>query len=298
MSVCLVIIENHRYEKNIDKLLKIYRDRFSTIRFLVPFYKGKNETVIPVYDSSYFFNGFIAQAGIQLARIECDHYVFIADDLVLNPEINENNIEQYFNLNKGEALLSRPCADLVKSTLPFRSYLNVFDSFRYEDCGVHYECELPSKEDALSKMTKYGLGDMNIQRSIFRNNAWRKENTVYFWRRLKNAIKIIAGRAKLPYPIVVGFSDFYIIPSCNFEEFYSLCGVFAAMNLQVEMATPTATILSCENVIFLENNNDIQHARENIYIQKYMSDYNKLIQDWPADRNYLNPIKLSKWKGI
>ena len=44
----LVIIFNHRYEKNLPKLRKIYGNKFSEIRFLMPFYIGGEKDVISV----------------------------------------------------------------------------------------------------------------------------------------------------------------------------------------------------------------------------------------------------------
>jgi hypothetical protein len=39
-TVALVIIYNHRYDKNIDILESIYANRFSNIFHIVPFYDG------------------------------------------------------------------------------------------------------------------------------------------------------------------------------------------------------------------------------------------------------------------
>ena len=48
-EVCLLIIYNHRYDDNIEKLERIYKNRFSDIYHIVPFYNGTIENVIPVY---------------------------------------------------------------------------------------------------------------------------------------------------------------------------------------------------------------------------------------------------------
>lgn len=90
-KTCLVIIFNHRYDKNISKLRRIYGERFSDIKFLMPFYDGDDADVIPVYESSYQFQGFLVQAYEKLKNISCTHYLFIADDLIINPKFTENN---------------------------------------------------------------------------------------------------------------------------------------------------------------------------------------------------------------
>ena len=88
---CLIIIFNHRFDKNIPVLEKIYSGRFSNIFFLVPFYNGDKENVIPVYESSHFFQSFLAQGYNRFAKDEFTHYIFTGDDCLLNPALNENN---------------------------------------------------------------------------------------------------------------------------------------------------------------------------------------------------------------
>ena len=42
-NVALIIVFNHRYDKNIPLLESIYEGRFSSIYHLVPFYDGDKE---------------------------------------------------------------------------------------------------------------------------------------------------------------------------------------------------------------------------------------------------------------
>ena len=51
---------------------------------IMPFYDGKKESVLPVYESSYQFSGYISQAKIQLdcRGISFEHYFFVADEII------------------------------------------------------------------------------------------------------------------------------------------------------------------------------------------------------------------------
>ncbi len=51
-KLALLVVYNHRYDKNIPVIDKIYQNRFSHVFHLVPFYDGEQENVIPVYDLS------------------------------------------------------------------------------------------------------------------------------------------------------------------------------------------------------------------------------------------------------
>lgn len=83
--VALVLIYNHQYNENIEKLEAIYGPRFDQIYHLVPFYEGDRPNVIPVYEKSHYFQGYIAQAFSSFFSAHYDHYLFVADDLLLNP---------------------------------------------------------------------------------------------------------------------------------------------------------------------------------------------------------------------
>ncbi|HTD94780.1 MAG TPA: hypothetical protein VK644_13240, partial [Chitinophagaceae bacterium] len=92
VNACLVIVFNHRYDKNIPVLERMYSGRFRHIYFLVPFYDGAHPNVIPVYESSNFFQSYFAQGFHRFFREEFTHYIFLGDDCVLNPSITESNV--------------------------------------------------------------------------------------------------------------------------------------------------------------------------------------------------------------
>ena len=55
----------------------------------------EDDEVIPVYETSIHFQGFFAQAYSHLPK-DFDYYIFCADDLILNPQLNEDNIIEKF----------------------------------------------------------------------------------------------------------------------------------------------------------------------------------------------------------
>ncbi len=106
-KVALVIIYNHQYNQNIDILERMYKNRFSNIYHLVPFYKDDKSNVIPVYCSSYCFQGYVAQGFKNYFNEDFDHYFFIGDDLILNPLINESNYREHLKLEKEACFIPR-----------------------------------------------------------------------------------------------------------------------------------------------------------------------------------------------
>lgn len=104
-KVCLLIIYNHRYDANIEKLERIYQSRFSDICHIVPFYDGTKKNVIPVYECSFRFEGYVAQA-LKYINNSYEHYFSVADDAILNPAINEKNYREWFDLTDRSAFIT------------------------------------------------------------------------------------------------------------------------------------------------------------------------------------------------
>ena len=106
MKIALLIIYNHRYDNNIPRLQKMYESRFDNIFHIVPFYDGNISNVIPVYENSYQFQGYIAQAYQHIKNQNFTHYYVIADDLILNPNVNKNNLLEKLAINDNECWLT------------------------------------------------------------------------------------------------------------------------------------------------------------------------------------------------
>ena len=64
---------------------------------------SEDDEVIPIYETSINFQGYIAQSYSHFTK-NCDYYIFCADDLLLNPDFNENNIIERLNCKKPHTL--------------------------------------------------------------------------------------------------------------------------------------------------------------------------------------------------
>lgn len=296
----LVIIFNHRYDANIEKLDKIYGKRFSDILFLVPFYNGSDNRVIPVYESSFQFQGYIAQGYKQIIEHDSKHYLFIGDDLILDPSINENNYQKYFNLEDDCSFIDGvdELADM-KGWIYEERFLNAFLSFsRYN--GTEYKSELMDSKTAFEIADKIGYNNKKITVSHFMKSpdtkrkklSFIRKNTEHFYRLLKGY--------RIPYPLWGGYSDIVIIAHDDLESFSRMCGIFAAQDLFVEIAIPTAMMLNCKEVRFLRDINKkskvmwTEEEKTDIELQ-YEKSYSRLESQWPKETSYIHPVKLSRW---
>ena len=302
-KVVLIIIYNHQYNKNIDILENIYRSRFSNIYHLIPFYNGEKQNVIPVYECSYYFQGYISQGFKSYFKEEYTHYFFVADDLLLNPIINENNYAEHLKLNANACFI--PGFITLHENRDWWPRLG--DAFRWNInfSGVEAKNQLPDSETALIKFKKF---DLAIKPLSF-NQIWKKptsikslgkrvsRNSIYVYRYFKNKIK--KKSYPLSYPMVGSYSDIFVVSSDAIKEFCHFCGVFAATKLFVEIALPTSLALSAKEIVTekdLKLHGKALWTKEELKeLDKYEWSLKKFLTEFPSNYLYVHPVKLSKW---
>lgn len=303
MKIALIIIYNHRYDKNIDKIEEILKGRFSNIYHVVPFYDGNKENVLTVYESSYYFSGYVAQAYERIKNKDYSHFVFMADDMILNPILNESNILQEIGLNEDESYLEEYIFiggndNLVWPRIP--------EGFLYnpKQAGLEILNIIPQKEDALSIFNKHGVKNFE---SIHINKIYANVRKAKYFHYIIWVLKLIKQLAKekslnlkFNYPLVGSYSDFFIVPKQYMPKFCQYSGAFAASNLFVELAIPTALVLSSGKIKTGKNCRLNGTAYWGKDIENMCRSFNysliDLEENFPQKSIYVHPVKLSKWK--
>lgn len=295
-KIALFILYNHHYTKNIDRTEELYKDKFSYIFHLIPFYNGDRENVITVYESSFQFQSYIAQAYQVVKNNDFTHYFVVADDMIINPQINELNLFEYTGIQEDSSFITDfICHPNYPEVIPLCVNL--------KQRGVEVFDILPQKEDAVGNLKQRGLNVMppkkyafklllraiaKLQYGAFRNNL--------FYIKKRNLSSV--------YPVVWGYSDILLIPVQYMESFCRYCGAFAALNVFVEFAIPTALCLSSDRIM---NGKDIKlkyitqlytlgEKGMKEFEQRYLFSLQKLLDNYPNDMFFVHPIKLSKWK--
>lgn len=299
-KICLVIIFNHRYDKNIEKLRKIYKDRFSNIKFLMPFYDGDDKDVIPVWEHSFQFQGYFAQAYDRLIKEDADYYLFAADDLILNAKINEKNLIENLNL-KSKDIFSIEVKPLNKkggfSWMWSQASSNAF--FRRK---LNWQSEILTIDEAFKAFEEFFGAEYprTYNDDFFVGDGFiDKDELMKKFEYFVNANK---GTLDVPYPMAWGFSDLVCVSKEKYKIFAKYCGVFAAMDMFVEIAIPTAIVLTCarEKVsTILDIDYESGMFDENVeerFLIDCDSSYSKLLEFWKGKHLFLHPIKLSKWE--
>ena len=304
-KAALVIIYNHRFEQNLEVLERIYRSRFSHIFHLMPFYQGDRPNVIPVYDNSYYFQGFLAQGFRAFYRLEFTHYFFIADDMILNPRVNEENFTDELPLSPGCSFISNFSNYNANRGKGFWERVEMAYRWKFHQNGLQGARELPSPEAAAEKFHQLKLPN----RSLKFEQIWRSPRDFPEWIRAVFTSPVLCARylhAKLTnrefhlsYPLIGGYSDIFVIPAETIKAFCHYCGVFAAGNLFVEHAIPTALVLSSDKIVTCHNQKlrgkALWSDEDFKEFEPFGRSLSRLLRGFPADYLFLHPVKLSQW---
>lgn len=286
-KTALLIIYNHRYDQNIGRLESIYKNRFSHIFHIVPFYDGNLSNVIPVYESSYYFSGYLSQAYTHLKPMRFTHFFVVADDMIINPILNEGNLLSEIGLAEDECYIDY-IIKMQELDHPWRQT----EAMKYvvKQRGVEVSNILPTIDEAKVQFDKYKIpySPIPLRPLIERHFKYIFKYIRYFHRRY------------LDYPLVGGYADILILTSDMMDKFTLYCGAFAATSLFVEFAIPTALVLSTDKLRFTTDlkmkSGVMWPPQDKIFAEKYNYNLSKLIENYPKDTLYFHPVKLSKWK--
>lgn len=302
MKIALLVLYNHRYDKNIPRIESIYAARFTNVFQLVPFYDGNKENVIAVYESSHHFQSYIAQAYQRLKEKGFTHYFVVADDMIINPAITENNLFEFTGISDDHCFIHNQ-RELHKKLDGYWYHLyNAYD-YTIHQKGLEISNILPKEAEAKRILNQQGFKLKNLNTCLLIK--------LFFWFLTHKYIQILPKAflaffksRKLKYPLIAGWSDILILPDNIMSLFCTYCGAFAASNLFVETAIPTALSL-CTDKITTSKDLDLHsihiidklpQQEQDLFYKKYEYNLNKLLSEYPQDHFFIHPIKLSKWK--
>ena len=302
MKIALLILYNHRYDKNIPRLEKLYEGKFSHIFHIMPFYDGDIPNVIPVYESSYYFQSYIAQAYHHIKNMGFTHYFVVADDMILNPSIDENNLFEMTGIPEDACYIDNiriVSGEKSPWTFKYNAYL-----YNPAQRGVEIGNILPPYDTAKDIINQQGFHPENLSlMEVLRDGFWALTHKRK--RILLQTISSFFAHRKLKYPLVGGWCDILLLTDDMMSEFCKYSGAFAATNLFVEIAIPTAMILSTNRIVTtkdikLQDNIPLITAwstkQQEEFYQKYNYKLNLLLENYPTNTFFIHPIKLSQWK--
>ena len=95
------------------------------------------------------------------------------------------------------------------------------------------------------------------------------------------------------------YSDLLVINKHSFPQFARYCGLFAASELFVELAIPTALVFSSKNIVTESDTTRSGRAYWGDEVKElgvFEFKLNNLLANFPDEKLYIHPVKLSEWK--
>lgn len=320
-KTALVVLFNHQYDRNIPVIREIYSGRFSGLLQLMPYYRGGDPDVCSVYGNSFQFYDYILQARERIRNLEGDYILIIGDDLLLNPKFDEFSTPSLLGIHgDGTCYLD----GFVDVSLP-QCYRGTVEAHRFSmtppgiDAGSVNK-NVPSYEEARQILKSRNLMRHDeLSRVRMFLPKWCPSGGIHAnWKVLKGRIWHLLNHWKhrikkypYSYPVVFGYSDIVCLPKGKFDDFCRILEVFAAWNMFVELAIPTALQLlpgtrlaTLEDTRYKSGNvwfpQDPEHFEAmNGVIEELVSsssgDIGKLLSSFPEEYLYLHPMKLSRF---
>ena len=261
--------------------------------------------MIPVYENGFYFQGHVAQGYNQYFAKKHRHYLFIMDDLMLNPMINEENYREYFGLDGDRAKSFLPeCAPWHQTYFWYHAH----SVFTWGD-GLKVEELLPTYDETLKRFENLGLTIKPIP-TQFLNLPFRWRDITDIGRilhPLKARFRVtyfkLLNRTSVPrLPFMRGYADICVVSSKHIRQFAHYCGIFASGNLFAEIALPTALAMCAEpGEIVTQENISLQgkamwgSKEQAWFAEQYGMRLGKLLTNWPEGVLYIHPVKLSQW---
>lgn len=322
--VALIIFFNHPHEENIPVLEKIYGERFSDIYYLAPCYRGKRANAIPVYAHSHHFHHYFPQSLPKFFDAKYDHYLFISDDLILNPLINEKNYAEILHLDRNSCFFPR--FQRLERRLEW-NWTHARQAMCFNRRGDRFSLvhELPDCNEANRRFNRLGFGDWTpAMWSVFFCTGSRQAGGLKFgfrysrpmllkhpgpaWshhRYLSFLWKVLGVRKmNVDYPLIGGFSDMFCVNVDTIKAFCHFCGIFACASLFTEVAVPTSLALCAKKIVRAK---DIgmeivlfwgelsSPVLDYKLKEKYKQDIQLLFDQFPEKLLFVHPIKLSEF---
>jgi len=299
-SAALCLIYNHNYEGNVDRLNDMYSSRFSAVRHLIPFARRSHATILPAIASSWNFQSHIAQNWRALISLEAEWFVFAGDDLLLQPDLDENNLVERFALEGSHAFIKE-----------LRSLSEVSFGWYFWDrgvqpwlraTGVEWQVILPSVETAAVSFVRHRLPTSSAMKFKNMRPAEVMAGGGVSRRALIRGARtlLLHGGIDPGYPLAMGYSDVFILHRSVLRDFARYAGVMGAMGVFAEVAIPTALCLATESIVREADLRDAGRefwtlAEQRELVARHGGKLDALLQSWPPGLLWLHPVKISEW---
>ena len=214
---------------------------------------------------------------------------------MLNPAVSAASYREIFKLDASASFIPR-LESLPAAATHWTSYRNavLFDPFgKY---GLEIRNELPPATQAAQLLARHGVANREFSFVQVYGPPRARALARYLVDRLRHKGSLRRTR----YPLARSYSDLTVVSAACIREFCHYCGVFAATDLFVELAIPTALALATDKIVTetdlaLHGKALWSAAEQSAELERYGKQLGELFRRFPSDCLYIHPVKLSTW---
>lgn len=262
MTVHLVVVFNHPHGKNIPLLESFLKEKFSSITYLLPLEATDRPDTITYYRGSYCFHGAIVDAFGFLSKKETDWFVFMQDDVLLRPDIDEHNILDFLNVDDCDAFFpayrklsqaSDRWSWTVRILWKWLHPRNTLSGSGMKSVGDF----LPITNDISMRLEKHGIPPCTDIPCIGPDSTALKNATAFNPPNSRShhiVQEVAAGlfeesrSIKIDHPLLYGVSDFFAVRKRALKNLVNAFGILAAADIFAEVSIPTALVRCCDRI--------------------------------------------------
>lgn len=306
MKSTACVLFNHPFSKNIPILREVYRERFDDVIFVQPLEKSNDVDVFTSYRGPFCFHGMIVDVARTLLEKRSDYYLFIHDDVFLNPLYDAENLFECLGIPGNGAFIPAVCpieGDVTSwgwtSSVLWKLF---YPKNKLSGSGIERPLQFfpdgNKMREEIMKKYQFKFSDVTYDRNvalpesiIFGQNPYSitTERMILdgLFEKAKNS-----NSTSLPFPFFRGMSDFFAVDAETLEKIIPLLGVMAAAQLFVEVAIPTALIVAANRVkrsIEVGLKVDWRWGTERDAL-----DFESMAMRFHEDLLFVHPVKLSK----
>ncbi|WP_375403464.1 hypothetical protein [uncultured Sphingomonas sp.] len=249
--------------------------------------------VITVYRGGFNFHGHIADALGALEARGSELYLFCQDDLLLHPTLTPASFWEVTNFDRHDGFIPEPesFSGPGREDWPWNDRIltrlleptSMLHGGGVEDFTRH----LPPVDEARRLFGRYGIESEKSPK------PWRPVGDGGLLGQLARRKPTTPA---LPYPLAVAFSDFFALRRDALRPVGRYLGLFAAMDLFVEVSVATSMILGCRQLAVLKDKPWRVHVdwtdRAEL-ARRAPTDLATLYQAFDDALLYTHPVKLS-----
>ena len=304
-GICFIF--NHPYPAQIPVIKSIFKERFSNILFLIPFYRDDSDSdVFTVYRGAFSFDGMIVEAREKIKETfkDCSHVLFVHNDLLLSGQYRETTAASLLGIG-GDQKCYLSNIWKINGSVHSWSWANRL-GFRIRipmhglmGTGAERVFEyLPNFDDVAEKCVQAGYDPAPSTLRRDKENISKESYYGFVDHELFETHQSLLspdGTLSLGRPYFGGYSDIVCVPYQGLNEWLHLLGILSSMEIFAEISIPTSLVWTFGKISTSHSANISTSILWGTEQRRQTDDIGWVKERFAKGDHYIHPVKYEKY---